>query len=562
MADRDPEIGRTTHGRVRVMSGLDGLLLPERSRIVHIGPHKTGTTAIQGAFAGARDQLGAYGLHYPGKKWQVYRQALALTGSAGHRGTGQVDPRAWEDLVAEIESYGDDRTLISSESLVHAAADRIAKLREDLDPERVQIVRMIRRYDKVLPSIWQQHVVNGYDKPWPRYVGWPLNSPTAQFWERFGFASLTRHWAEVVGPDRVTVVVVNESDRGWLLRVMERLTGLPDGFLKVGDHARYQNRSLSWAEAEMIRRANLEFNQRGWSDAALRHYIRFGVKTALKPFETEHAEGRPQVSPGRYAQLEDITRRDWDELQALGVRVVGELDWLLPPRHRGPLPDVPTAADPRAQGPLLLSDAKVVAAISAVARRAALSHAPALGKAPDLRAPRPEAGARPARPAGRRWWRRTPAPTVIAPPLDQALVAWEEHLAAGGTDGLATLLPALPIRLPAAGRIAIASGSARSYDELSVVRELAVRGVEHAATLIDWLHGSEPEPSYGLPEEVRDWAHRRAAEIRAAIERAGLEVTGDLDALEPAGSDFSGSQVSAASAGLLLAGMVATTQRG
>ena len=87
MADRDPQIGRTTHGRVRVMSGLDGLLLPERSRIVHIGPHKTGTTAIQGAFAGARDQLGAYGLHYPGKKWQVYRQALALTGSAGHRAT-------------------------------------------------------------------------------------------------------------------------------------------------------------------------------------------------------------------------------------------------------------------------------------------------------------------------------------------------------------------------------------------------------------------------------------------------------------------------------------------
>jgi len=135
-------------------------------------------------------------------------------------------------------------------------------------------------------------------------------------------------------------------------------------------------------------------------------------------------------------------------------------------------------------------------------------------------------------------------------------------LAAGGTDDLSTLLPTLPGRLPATGRIAVAAGSARSYDELSVVRELAVLGAGHVATLIDWLHGAEPEPSYGLPEEVRDWAHRRAAEIRAAIERAGLEVTGDLDALEPARSGFSGPRVSAASAGLLLAGMVATTQRG
>jgi hypothetical protein len=545
------------------MSGLDDLLLPERSRIVHIGPHKTGTTAIQGAFADARDRLGAYGLHYPGQKWQVYRPALALTGSAGHRGTGEVDPREWANLVEEIRSYGDDRTLISSESLVHASADRIARLRDDLDPERVQIVRMIRRYDKVLPSIWQQHVVNGYDKPWPRYVGWPLNSPTAQFWQRFGFASLTRQWAEVVGPDRVTVVVVDESDRGWLLRVMERLTGLPDGFLKVGDHARYQNRSLSWAEAEMIRRANLEFNARGWSDAALRHYIRFGVKAALKPFETEHAEGRPQVSPGRYAQLEDITRRDWDELQALGVRVVGELDWLLPPRHDGPLPDVPTAADPSAQGPLLLSAPKVIAAVSIVAKRATLSHAPALGKAPDLRAPRPKAPAiGPARSADRRrWWRRAPARTVVRPPLDQALAAWEKHLAAGGSEDLIALLPSLSIQMPAADEVVIAHGSARSYDELHVVRELVLRRVGSAATLIEWLHGAEPEPSYGLPEDVRLWANQRAVEMRAAILRNGTKVDGDLEALDPPPSDSAEPQLPAARAGLLLAGMVAITQR-
>lgn len=546
------------------MSGLEDLLLPEGSRIVHIGPHKTGTTAVQGAFADARPVLGKYGLHYPGEKWQVYRPALALTGSAGHRGTGAVDPNAWGDLVREIASFGDDRTLISSESFVHASPDRIAKLRDDLDPDRVQIVRMVRRYDKVLPSIWQQHIVNGFDKPWRRYVGWPLNAPEAQFWQRFGFASLTSQWADVVGPDRVTVVVVNESDRGWLLRVMERLTGLPEGLLKVGDDPRYHNRSLSWAEAEMVRRANLEFNDRGWSDAALRHYIRFGVKMALKPFDTDRTEGKPQVSPGRYEQLEEITRRDWDDLQALGVRVVGELDWLLPPRYDGPPPEVATAADPTDQGPLLLAASKVVAAVGAVADRAALPHAPSLGESPDLRPPAPASASGAAQEGsatGRRpWWRRRRARAELTPPLSQALAAWETHLLEGGTDELVQLLPSISIDVPTAGQVVLVAGDARSYDELYVLRELAERGAGRPADLLDWLRANAPQPSYGLPEEVRRWARDRAAELRAALQRDGVEVIGDLALLEPPGEVSPEPRVAAESAGLLLAGMVAGSQ--
>lgn len=551
------------------MPGLDDLLLPEGSRIVHIGPHKTGTTAIQGAFADARPKLGEYGMHYPGEQWQIYRPALALTGSSGQRGTGDIDPEAWPDLVREIEGYGEDRTLISSESLVHASPDRIAKLRDDLDPERVQIVRMIRRYDKVLPSMWQQQVVNGYDRTWRRYVGRALNAPEARFWKRFGFAPLTQQWADVVGPDRVTVVVVNEDDRGWLLRVMERLTGLPEGLLVVGTDARYQNRSLSWAEAEMIRRANVEFAERGWSDAALRHYLRFGVKIALKPFETERSEGRPQVSPGRYDQLEEITRRDWEDLHALGVRVVGELDWLLPPAHDGSVSAQGSAAhlDDR---PLLLAAPKVVASASAIVAQSELHWAPSLGEIPDLSLPvsvletDPAMAAGPAREERGRWWRRRPRRTTVVPPLEQVLVAWERHLADGGTDDLADVLAAVTVEIPTAssGRIVITHAGARSYDELAAVRAFALEHPKQAAVALRWLQTAAPEPSYAVPDDVLGWARERATEIRAAIERHGLEVEGDLAALEPPASAAGQEpQVPAVSAGLLLAGTIAASQR-
>jgi|GEM_PF-1133335 len=549
------------------MSGLDDLLLPAGSRIVHIGPHKTGTTAIQGAFADARDRIGAYGVRYPdtGDSWQAYRPALALTGTPGHRGTGAVDAEEWPRLVREIERYGEDRVLISSESFSRAEPDRIARLREDLDPERVQVVRMIRRYDTLLPSLWQQRIVDGYDRHWQRYVGRPLNAPDGQFWERFGIATLTRRWADVVGADRVTVVVVDERDHGWLLRVMERLVGLPEGTLVVGDDPRYRNRSLSWAEAEMVRQVNLAFNTRGWSDEALRHYVRFGIKRALKPFPAEPAERRPRVSPARYAQLEELTRKHWEELHALGVRVVGELDWLLPPRHEGPEPTAPTAADPSAQGPLLLPAPKVVAAADAIVERAGVEYAPGLGTAVDLQPPaaRPDASGPDTAAV---WWRRRSRRTVVLAPLDEALAHWQQHLASGGTRDLDDLLPEVAVKVPQHGTLVVVPGTARSYDELAAVREIALAHPTLAATALAWLRASEPQPSYGVPEVVLRWARDRAAEIRAAVAQHRLRVVGDLADLEPAlgGQRPEGqqtAQVPAVSAGLLLAGMIAGAHR-
>ncbi|HVX54627.1 MAG TPA: hypothetical protein VHA72_09020, partial [Nocardioides sp.] len=87
------------------MPGLDDLLLPPGSRLVHIGPHKTGTTAVQAAFDANRARIAAYGVRYAGSRRQAYRPALALTGLRGQRGS-VIEAGAWERLVAEVEGYG------------------------------------------------------------------------------------------------------------------------------------------------------------------------------------------------------------------------------------------------------------------------------------------------------------------------------------------------------------------------------------------------------------------------------------------------------------------------
>ena len=60
--------------------GARGLLLKPGARLLHIGPHKTGTTAIQGAFDLARARLAAHGVVYAGAERQPLLAALAVTG--------------------------------------------------------------------------------------------------------------------------------------------------------------------------------------------------------------------------------------------------------------------------------------------------------------------------------------------------------------------------------------------------------------------------------------------------------------------------------------------------
>src|SRR3989304_5738516 len=71
----------------------EGLLLPEGTRLLHIGPHKTGTTTIQGAFHGARADLLSQGVRYAGRSRQQAQAAHAVTGRAWHL-TGGGAPAA------------------------------------------------------------------------------------------------------------------------------------------------------------------------------------------------------------------------------------------------------------------------------------------------------------------------------------------------------------------------------------------------------------------------------------------------------------------------------------
>jgi hypothetical protein len=334
------------------------------TRLVHIGPHKTGTTAIQGALHLARERLAAQGVVYPGPGRQPLWPVLAVTGQPALRGEPRPEIAYWDELVRDIRAAGDQRVILSSEFFAEADDAAVRRIVEDLGGASVRIVVTLRSLTRILPSQWQQYLQNGYHF---RYSEWlegvlsePPRTPTPGFWRRHRHDTLIARWVAAVGAENLTVIVINESDRLMLLRIFESMIGLPGGFLIPEERA--VNRSLTVAEAELVRLLNEEFSRRDWPERSYARFMRYGaveqMKTARQPSPEEPGIATPAWALKRAAQISTEMAQN---IEALGVNIVGDISAL------GRLPeDLPEeAADSRPSVPLVPVEAAVRAALGA-----------------------------------------------------------------------------------------------------------------------------------------------------------------------------------------------------
>ncbi len=575
----------------------DPIALPDGVRLVHIGPHKTGTTALQRALHRSRDALHEQGVHYAHPAVQAYKPAIGLTGLRGRRGGPAADPADWTALVEEVRAAGDMRVVISSESLSNARTPQIEQLRDDLGPDRLHVVRMVRRYDLLAPSQWQQQLHNGRRTSLPRFCA-RLLEPDSLFWRRHGFADLTRRWADVVGAENVSVVIVDETDRRWLLDVFERMLSLREGTLPLPQGR--PNRSLSLAEAETLRRVNAGIAKAGWRDRVIHHYVREGVSVGFKRLPTDPESGKAQLPQDLHELLRAATERDVADLLGLGVHVVGDVGLLAVPPWEGTDPG--EGAQP---APVTLSAAAVASATLDVVRMAEkpvpLTNEPA-GPTPEPRTRRLRLPSRkvthlsPAGHAGQ-FARHASGPRLVepghrrarrvlvtvVPPWQQLAGQWQAHLMgrgeltyaewldqhpeawdapdqlAGGVDLVGpgqvvvavgdAMFPASWAAATAAVRGDAASGPARrsllTWAEAEWLREFNAGSVQRNVPdevwrrhlldgAIPWVLSRVPAAESGahpLDGELRTRAEALGPELHAAIERFGVEVLGDLDAL-------------------------------
>jgi hypothetical protein len=322
--------------------------LPERAILLHVGPHKTGTTAIQHAFRFAGPALTEHGVRYAASRRHRVDAAQAVR-SADPKPGDRHGLRQWRALVDEARASADARVVISSEWLSEATPAAIPRIVEDLGVDRVHVVVTLRPLASILPSQWQQYVQGGIHLAYDEWLDAVLLHPdrrvTPSFWQRHRHDQLMGRWVDVVGSDRVTAVVADERDPEFVLRTFEALVGLPERTLVL--HEDRSNRSLTWPEIEVVRRIQATLDERGVDGPLRQGLVLYGAAPAIR--ERVPLPGEPRIETPDWAVDEAVRIgteiAEW--IAASGVHVVGDLARLAnAPERRRPASESPPDAWP------------------------------------------------------------------------------------------------------------------------------------------------------------------------------------------------------------------------
>lgn len=314
--------------------------LPADSVLVHIGMHKTGTTALQSILAGARAYLAERGIIYPGPGNAHHHLAFSLLGPTARLGRATVpEGQDWQTLTSAAAA-NPGRTVLSSEFFSRAEPEAIQNFVDAIGRDRVHIVMGVRYLGAVGLSAWQQSLKTGDARSleeWfdTEFVPDGAGRLTGFYWNEQHPVTAVRRWVDALGPDRVTTMVVDGVDRSALPRLFESLLDLESGTL-CDRQPQMINRSMTAAETAFTREVNRMLKGR-LSSEKYEELIRYGMLRRM-------VEGRPQtpqeaklvVPEGARALAAHEGTLCAQEIAATGVRVVGDLARLSGPTDFGP----------------------------------------------------------------------------------------------------------------------------------------------------------------------------------------------------------------------------------
>ena len=331
---------RGTHQSSAVQSGGPfEAPFPDGTGIVHVGPHKTGTTVVQGSLHAARERLAAHGVRLPSPE----RNPVAAVSQAVEPRPKDPSRPAWRELAAAFAATEGRLSVLSSEFFADADDAAARRVVGDLG-ERAHVLITLRPLGKIMPSQWQQHVQSGMSTPYEQWLAELLDPDSEdeaakRFWNRHRHDRFTARWASAAGAERVSVLIVDDSRPEKLLHDFEALLGLPEGTLRKEKNT--TNRSLTAGETEAIRLIAAAFEARGWPKQRFREFVRYGavprIKTGRTPPPGEARIATPSWALDRAAEIgADIA----ESIAASGVRVIGDLGLLrgeeIEPAEPGP----------------------------------------------------------------------------------------------------------------------------------------------------------------------------------------------------------------------------------
>lgn len=194
--------------------------MPPRKRlIVHIGMHKTGTSALQQLLARERGALAARGICYPHTDRPPFpnrRKHRSLWGAlvAGPKAFAREKAR----LLAEFAASGADTLVLSEEGLSSPRLGLLEPMRSFADVFEVEVVCLLRRQDRFLEGFWNQRCKTGLET---RHIDAFVRAPGPR--ARIDYAALLAFWS---GFARVIALDFRQARAAGLVAQINAATGL------------------------------------------------------------------------------------------------------------------------------------------------------------------------------------------------------------------------------------------------------------------------------------------------------------------------------------------------
>jgi hypothetical protein len=244
-----PEPGQRPRGDI---SGLARYL-------IHVGPHKTGSTYLQKGFGRLRGALFELGVRYP-MHWSD-------PGTKSHsylvRRLKEDDPDLAQEF-ASLNSSANGTIILSSEDIVDLPVEALRRLTHLLGGQSVSVVFYCRRWSELIPSAWQEVVKQGSAQGLPEFLAQHLINPVGSTLVNYDQA-LAR-LSDVFGPENLHLVSYSNlvsSKTDLLHHFLETFINWTE---PAGTTYERENTSLDIRDVELIRVLNaLEIARNGHS---------------------------------------------------------------------------------------------------------------------------------------------------------------------------------------------------------------------------------------------------------------------------------------------------------
>jgi hypothetical protein len=306
--------------------------------ILHVGFHKSGTSALQESLHIQRQELLEFGISYPaigytGRKAH-HRIAWALTQKPWGWKTrgGETTPyRHFSRIISRINRSKVQKIVLSTEFFSELTAEQIQKIKLAVKNRDVKVFFTIRPLAKILASSYQQYLKYGIKADFEKWLHAVLDEPgvaklTPTFWKRHQHAEVIQRWSDVFGPESVTLIVADETRPDFLYEAANSYLELPEGLLKAQPTG--TNRSLSMEEVSLL----LEINNRFPKDRPWKEYL-FFVRQGFVRNLTDHipvAANSSKLLTPKWAvdKANEIGNASIEAIKSMPIEVRGSLDSL------------------------------------------------------------------------------------------------------------------------------------------------------------------------------------------------------------------------------------------